>query len=63
MVVAGDHANNDMADPEDPESWFSQFDAAGAFDSVECQIAGLGEIPAVQDLYVAHVKAVVDEIE
>ena len=62
MVVAGDHANNDMADPEDPESWYSQFKAAGAFDNVDCQINGLGEIPAVQDIYVAHVKAVVDQI-
>ncbi|MBQ6390649.1 MAG: sirohydrochlorin cobaltochelatase [Eggerthellaceae bacterium] len=55
MVVAGDHANNDMADPEDPESWFSQFTASGAFESVDCQIKGLGEILAVQDLYVKHV--------
>lgn len=55
MVVAGDHANNDMADPDDEESWFSQFTAAGAFDSVDCQVNGLGEIPAVQDLYVIHV--------
>ncbi len=62
MVVAGDHANNDMADSEDPESWYSQFKAAGAFDNVDCQINGLGEIPAVQDIYVAHVKAVVDQI-
>ena len=55
MVVAGDHANNDMADPEDPESWYSQFKAAGAFDKIDCQIKGLGEIPEIQDLYVAHV--------
>ena len=55
MVVAGDHANNDMADPEDKESWYSQFKASGAFDKVDCQIAGLGEIPAVQALYVTHV--------
>ena len=54
MVVAGDHANNDMADPEDPESWFSQFTASKAFDKVDCQIKGLGEIPAVQQIYVAH---------
>ncbi len=54
MVVAGDHANNDMADPEDPESWVSQFTASGAFDSVECQIAGLGRIDLVQALYVLH---------
>ena len=58
MVVAGDHANNDMADPEDEESWFSQFTASGAFDKVDRQIKGLGEIPEVQDLYVAHVTEV-----
>lgn len=54
MVVAGDHANNDMADPEDEESWLSQFTASGAFESVECQIEGLGRIADVQALYVAH---------
>jgi len=59
MVVAGDHANNDMADPEDPESWFSQFTAAKAFDKVDCQINGLGEIPAIQQIYVDHVKAAI----
>ena len=63
MVVAGDHAHNDMADPEDPESWFSQFTASGAFDSIECQINGLGEIPAIQDLYVGHVSAVINQAE
>ena len=55
MVVAGDHANNDMAGDEE-DSWKSRFEASGAFDSVDCQIAGLGEIPAVEDLYVAHTK-------
>ena len=54
MVVAGDHANNDMADPDDPESWFSQFTASGAFDSVDCQIAGLGRIEIIEELYVMH---------
>ena len=53
MVVAGDHANNDMAG-EDEDSWLSQFKASGKFDSVDTQIAGLGEIKAIQDLYVAH---------
>ena len=43
MVVAGDHANNDMAGDDD-DSWKSQFEASGAFDSVDAQIAGLGEI-------------------
>ena len=54
MVVAGDHANNDMADPEDEESWLSQFTAANAFDSIDCQIEGLGRIADVEALYVAH---------
>ena len=54
MVVAGDHANNDMAGKDDPESWYSQFTASGNFDSVDCQIAGLGELPDVQSIYVAH---------
>ena len=57
MVVAGDHANNDMADPEDAESWFSQFTAAGAFEKIDCQIAGLGRIADVEALYVAHTAA------
>ena len=61
MVVAGDHANNDMADPEDPESWFSMFTASGLFTDVQCQIAGLGRIPEIQTIYVAHTQAVVDE--
>ena len=53
MVVAGDHANNDMAGDDD-DSWKSMFNASGKFESVDCQIAGLGEIPAIQELYVAH---------
>ena len=57
MVVAGDHANNDMADPEDEESWVSQFTASGNFESIDTQIAGLGRIAAVEDLYVAHTAA------
>jgi cobalamin biosynthesis Co2+ chelatase CbiK len=59
MVVAGDHANNDMADPEDPESWYSMFTAADLFTEVTCQIAGLGRIEAVQELYVAHTEAAI----
>ena len=54
MVVAGDHANNDMAGEEE-DSWKSQFDASGAFKSVTCQIEGLGRIDSVQQLYVKHV--------
>lgn len=56
MVVAGDHANNDMAG-EEADSWASMFEASGHFDSVETQISGLGAIPAIQDIYVAHTAA------
>ena len=54
MVVAGDHANNDMAGDDD-DSWKSMFEASGKFDSVDTQISGLGRIKAVEDLYVAHI--------
>lgn len=53
MVVAGDHANNDMAG-EDEDSWISMFKASGNFDSVDAQIVGLGSIDAIQKLYVEH---------
>ena len=61
MVVAGDHANNDMAG-EDEDSWLSQFKASGAFASVDCQIAGLGEIKDIQQLYIDHTKAALDSL-
>ena len=61
MVVAGDHANNDMAGA-DEDSWLSQFEASGAFDSVDCQIAGLGGVADVQQLYIAHTKAAIDSL-
>lgn len=54
MVVAGDHANNDMASDEE-DSWKSMMLASDKFESVETQISGLGQIPAVQELYVAHI--------
>ena len=53
MVVAGDHANNDMAG-EDADSWTSMFTASGFFESIDCQIEGLGRIPEIQQIYVAH---------
>ena len=59
MVVAGDHANNDMAG-SDADSWKTMFEAAGF--TVNCQIAGLGEIADVQALYVAHTKAAIDAL-
>ena len=60
MVVAGDHANNDMAG-DDEDSWKSMVEAAGL--TVECQIAGLGRIGAVQELYVAHTQAAIDTLK
>ena len=58
MVVAGDHANNDMAG-EDEDSWLSMFKASGNFDKIETQISGLGRIEEIQKLYVEHTKAVI----
>ena len=57
MVVAGDHANNDMAGSDD-DSWKTMFEAAGL--DVTCQISGLGRIEAVEQLYVAHTQAAMD---
>ena len=53
MVVAGDHANNDMAGEEE-DSWLNMFTADGSFEKIDTQIAGLGSIPAVQQIYVEH---------
>ena len=58
MVVAGDHANNDMAGDDD-DSWKSGFEADGAFESVDCQIEGLGGISDIQSIYVDHAGAVI----
>jgi len=58
MVVAGDHANNDMAG-DDEDSWKSMFEASGKFDSIDCQIEGLGRIEDVEKLYVAHLGDVI----
>ena len=58
MVVAGDHAHNDMAG-EDEDSWKSMFTASGNFDQVDCQIAGLGRIEDVEAVYTAHTGAAV----
>lgn len=59
MVVAGDHANNDMAG-EDEDSWLSIFMASGNFESVDVQIEGLGSVEAIQKLYVEHTAAVME---
>ncbi|MCI8660287.1 MAG: sirohydrochlorin cobaltochelatase [Lachnospiraceae bacterium] len=54
MLVAGDHANNDMAGEEE-DSWKSVLESEGY--QVECQIHGLGELEAIRELYVDHAKA------
>ena len=59
MVVAGDHANNDMAGDEEG-SWKTEFEGAGY--EVQCLIQGLGQLEAIQDIYVAHTQAAVDSL-
>ena len=61
MVVAGDHANNDMAG-DDEDSWKSQFETSGNFEKIDTQIAGLGEIAEIQQIYVDHTKAAIDSV-
>ena len=61
MVVAGDHANNDMAG-EDEDSWLSMFKASGNFEGFDVQINGMGGIPAVQEMYVAHTAAAMEQL-
>ena len=61
MVVAGDHANNDMAG-DDEDSWKSMFEASGDFDEIDCQIEGLGRIDAVEQIYVEHTQAAIDSL-
>ena len=60
MVVAGDHANNDMADEEDPESFASIMKNAGF--EVQSVIEGLGQLDAVDDIYVQHVAAAISTL-
>ncbi len=62
MVVAGDHANNDMADMDDPESWMSRFIASKYFDGIEACISGLGRIEAIQQMYIEHTGAAIESL-
>lgn len=62
MVVAGDHANNDMAG-DDEDSWMSMFKASDKFDGVEAVISGMGRIPDIQKLYIAHTKAAIESLK
>jgi sirohydrochlorin cobaltochelatase len=60
MLVAGNHAVNDMADPEDPYSWYSRFTEAGY--ETKCIIEGLGQIAAVRDMYADHALRAADKL-
>lgn len=60
MVVAGDHANNDMAGDEE-DSWKKTFEAEGF--EVNCLVRGLGELPAIQELYKQHAQEAMDSLE
>lgn len=60
MIVAGDHANNDMAGSEE-DTWKTKFEAEGY--EVVCLLKGLGEMPAIQDIFVQHAQAAIDEVE
>ena len=62
MVVAGDHAHNDMAGTED-DSWVQKFVASKNFDRVETQILGLGGIADIEKIYAAHTQAAIDQAE
>ena len=59
MVVAGDHANNDMAGDEEG-SWKTEFETAGY--EVECLVKGLGELESVQQIYVDHTQSAIDSL-
>lgn len=59
MIVAGDHANNDMAGEEEG-SWKKTFEDAGY--EVECIVRGLGELEAIQDVFAQHAQAAVDSL-
>ena len=59
MLVAGDHARNDMAGDED-DSWLSQLKAAGF--KVEANIKGLGEIAGARAILVRHALESADDL-
>ena len=53
MSIAGDHANNDMSDESDPESWISMIKAAG-WSKVTCIRKGLGDYPVINKVWIDH---------
>ena len=60
MIVAGDHANNDMAGDEDG-SWKTEFEKEGY--EVTCILRGLGELEPIQKLFTEHAQAAIDTLK
>ena len=60
MIVAGDHANNDMAGDED-DSWKSLFENEGY--EVTCVLKGLGEMEQIRELIAEHTRSAIDTLE
>lgn len=58
MLVAGDHARNDMAGSED--SWKQQLEEQGY--DVTCILKGLGECPEIRELFVQHCREAVEAL-
>jgi sirohydrochlorin cobaltochelatase len=61
MIVAGDHANNDLAGADDPESWLSRFKEAGY--KIETDLVGLGQYPEIAGLFVKRVAELMERTE
>lgn len=57
MIVAGDHANNDMAGA-DEDSWTSRCQSAGY--TVTCHLKGLGESPEIHQMFLQHLRRIID---
>jgi len=54
MVVAGDHARNDMADGDDPDSWISILRSEGY--EVQAVLKGLGDGDGLAELFAGHIR-------
>jgi sirohydrochlorin cobaltochelatase len=78
MSIAGDHAHNDMADPDDDESWYSLFNKAGIkteanetnfkeacwkqYKGGDEYIPGLAERSAIRKLWMNHTQAAINKL-
>lgn len=60
MLVAGDHATNDMAS-DDEDSWKSILEQAGI--ETECHLQGLGENPLIQAQFIEHIKVAIERMK